>query len=398
MQAALDAAMPHPDSADDPPSGATLSQRAARVASAGVARSRAAARQRAAPGVAAQVRVLAWRACLNVARHPTLLRVQLLTFIGMGVGVGLVWGGPLGAECNDDDDDGDGPSNAADFQTAAGLFSFILLFFAFAGLSMLSAVAEDWRLFWREYHAGLYRAEVHVTVKLALDLLLVRVLPALVFGAVVYLLAGLRREAPAFLLFELIVALANLNAGLLCSAIGLALHRSPGAATLLAVVVMLLTVIWGSLQVSTDCLHAVLRWVPFCSWAFYAYDLMLTEELRGEIVKVTVPGVDTVVYLEAESLLDLLSFGKLSAWVNILALCGLAFFWLLVNCAIVLLKLRPPRCALPCAGSGGGAGAGGGAGSGGDGRGVRNVEVARRPDGSTGADRTSNSTPGAFRL
>mgnify|MGYP001406606472 FL=1 len=61
---------------------------------------------------------------------------------------------------------------------------------------MLSAVAEDWRLFWREYHAGLYRAEVHVTVKLALDLLLVRVLPALVFGAVVYLMTGLRREAP----------------------------------------------------------------------------------------------------------------------------------------------------------------------------------------------------------
>ena len=30
---------------------------------------------------------------------------------------------------------------------------------------------QDWRLFWREYHAGLYRAEVHVTIKLALDLL-----------------------------------------------------------------------------------------------------------------------------------------------------------------------------------------------------------------------------------
>ena len=34
------------------------------------------------------------------------------------------------------------------------------------------------------------------------------------------------------------VALANLNAGLLCSAIGLALHRSQGAATLLAVVTL----------------------------------------------------------------------------------------------------------------------------------------------------------------
>ena len=206
-------------------------------------------------------------------------------------------------------------------------------------------------------------------------------------------------QAPAFLLFELPVALANLNAGLLCSAIGLALHRSPGAATLLAAVTMLLTVLWGGLQMNIDCLHAVLRWVPFCSWAYYAYDLMLVEELRGEIVKVTVPGVDTVVYLEAETLLDLLSLGKLSAWVDILALCGLALFWLLVNCATVLLKLRPPRCAPPCAGPGPGPGGGGG---GGGGRvvSVAGVHMQRLDEGTPGssAREDSGSSPGALRL
>jgi len=245
--------------------------------------------------------------------------------------------------CSTKAQDSTDSTDSTDFQNKAGLFSLMLYFFAFAGLSMLSAVAEDWRLFWREYHAGLYRAEVHVAVKLALDLLLVRVLPALVFGAVVYLMAGLRREAPAFLLFELTVALANLNAGLLCSAIGLALHRSPGAATLLAAVLMLLTVVWGSLQANVDCLHATVRWIPYCSWAYYAYELMLVEELRGELVQVAVPGSDTVVYLEAEALLDLLGLGKLSALVDILMLFGLALVWLLVNCLTVLLKLRPPR-------------------------------------------------------
>ena len=194
MQAAHEAAMAKPDSAEAR-GRAAVSQRAAWAvaASAGQRGGRAAARRRAAPGVAAQVRVLAWRACLNVARHPTLLRVQLLTFVGMAVLMGLMFG--LRSEGCTEDDDGSSP-DAASFQSKAGLFSFMLYFFAFAGLSMLSAVAEDWRLFWREYHAGLYRAEVHVTVKLALDLLLVRVLPALVFGAVVYLMTGLRREAP----------------------------------------------------------------------------------------------------------------------------------------------------------------------------------------------------------
>ena len=123
------------------------------------------------------MRVLAWRACLNVARHPTLLRVQMLTFVGMALFIGLSFE-KLGNACDDEEEEAADSSAASDFQKMAGLFSYMLNFFAFAGLSMLSAVAEDWRLFWREYHAGLYRAEVHVTTKLALDLLLARVPPS----------------------------------------------------------------------------------------------------------------------------------------------------------------------------------------------------------------------------
>jgi hypothetical protein len=43
-----------------------------------------------------------------------------------------------------------------------------------------------------------------------------------------------------FFYFEASVALANANAGLLCSAVGVALHASPGPATLLAVVLLLI--------------------------------------------------------------------------------------------------------------------------------------------------------------
>jgi hypothetical protein len=75
------------------------------------------------------------------------------------------------------------------------------------------------------------------------------------------------------------------------------------------------------------------------------------------------------------------------------ARCGLTLFWLLVNCATVLLKLRSPRCALPCAG-----GSGGGGGGGGSSRAVRHVEVAQRLDEGTGSERPSGSTPGALRL
>ena len=32
-------------------------------------------------------------------------------------------------------------------------------------------------------------------------------------------------------------------------------------------------------------------------------------------------------------------------WQDLLALCGLALFWLLVNCATVVLRIRAPHCA-----------------------------------------------------
>ncbi len=316
MQAAHKAAMALPDS--DEARG-----RDARGNVAGAVSGR-----RTTPGVLCQARVLAYRACLHIARHPTLLRVQLLTFVLMAVLLGIIFQ--------------DVADTAAGFQNKAGSLNFMLYLFGFGGLSMLASVAQDWALFWREFHAGLYPAAVHVTVKLSLDLLLLRVLPALVFGAIAYSMMGLRREASSFLLFELSVALANLNAGLLCSAIGLALHRNPGAATLLAAVLMLLTLLPAGLQANIDSLPELVRGMPYCSWAYYAYDLMLSEELRGELVLVEVPGGPSV-YLDADILLDLLGLGKLGIAQGLLALAGLALFWLLVNCAIVLLLLRPRR-------------------------------------------------------
>ena len=140
-------------------------------------------------------------------------------------------------------------------------------------------------------------------------------LPALVFGTIAYLMTGLRRDATTFLLFEVTVALVALNAGLLCSAIGLAFHRTQAAATLLAAMLVLEHCVWGGLLANVDCMTQIVSWMRYTSWAYYAYDLMLTEELRGELVKVTVPGGPSV-WLQAETLLELLGLGKPAASVE----------------------------------------------------------------------------------
>jgi hypothetical protein len=67
---------------------------------------------------------------------------------------------------------------------------------------MLPAVASEWSIVWREWHAGYYSAWLYATIKLSCDLLVLRVLPSVLFGAVFYALVGLRAELPAFLLFQ----------------------------------------------------------------------------------------------------------------------------------------------------------------------------------------------------
>lgn len=106
---------------------------------------------------------------------------------------------------------------------------------------MLPAVASEWAIVWREWHSGFYPAWLYTVIKLAFDLCVLRLLPSILFGSVFYALMGLRRELDAFFLFQLTLALANVAAGLYCSAIGTALPGAPGAAALLAIVTMLIS-------------------------------------------------------------------------------------------------------------------------------------------------------------
>ena len=43
---------------------------------------------------------------------------------------------------------------------------------------MLPAVASEWAIVWREWHAGFYSAWLYAVIKLSFDLLVLRVLPS----------------------------------------------------------------------------------------------------------------------------------------------------------------------------------------------------------------------------
>jgi len=268
-----------------------------------------------------------WRTAVHIARHPTLLRTQL----GVSVGMGLVLGGAFWGV----------KADAAGFQNKAGGFHTLLTFFAFGGLSSLGAVSAEWRLFWREWHAGAVDAWGHVLVRASLELLLLRVLPSLVLGAIVYLMMGLRPEVAPFLYFEASIALANANAGLLCSAVGVLLHDSPGPATLLAVVLLLLGTLLAGFTLNVAGLPPFIAQLPRLSFFHYAYEAMLTTQLAGQQILIEVPGAPPV-RLKAEVALDLLGLYEKNKDSDLVALCLFVLLQMGIATAIVSAKLRPP--------------------------------------------------------
>jgi len=276
-------------------------------------------------GAGRVARELVWRCGAQLARDSTMLRMQLGVAAVMAVAMGLAF---LGVD-----------GSAAGFQNKAGAMQITLTLFAFGGLSMLPAVASEWCIVWREWHAGFYSAWLYSTIKLSFDLLVLRVLPSVLFGAVFYALVGLRPELPTFLLFQITLVLANCVSGLYCSAIGAAFPQSPGAACLLGVVTMLVSITLSGLNLNHQTLPQGLRWLPKISFCSYAFEILLTTELQGTTVLVEIPGAPAV-RLHSQVMLDLFGLHIDRVGIDLLALAGFVAGAFVLNAAILAAKLN----------------------------------------------------------
>jgi len=240
-----------------------------------------------------QLMWLAWRGCLHLARRPTLLRMQLVLALTMGVLVGILFF--------------DGEYTVAGFQNRAGSTQFTLALSALGGLSMLPTIAAEWAIFVREWHAGYYPAWTFVLVRLGVELLLLRVLPSLACGTVAYLMMGWRRELAPLACYLLTLALSNAMSGCYCAAIGVALQAQPGTAVLVAAVTMLLSTLLAGYELNLETLPRGLGWLQSASFCSYAFELMFTNELEGTRVLVQAPG-GIEARVDAEQIFDVLGF------------------------------------------------------------------------------------------
>ena len=229
---------------------------------------------------ATEMKWLGWRCVAQLAREPALLRTQLLVHLF----VALLMGG-IFFQVN---------SDIAGFQNKAGSISFLLYFFALGGLSTSQTVTREWPLLWAEYHSGLYGTITYTVTRLLLELMLLRVLPAIAFSGIFYAMMGLKRELLPFLRFLLAAALASADSALLCAAIAACAPRQPGAASLVSTVALLACLLVAGFNLNLVNLPGWIEWLAWVSFGRHAFEIMLCSELEGQMVDVDVPGAPPV--------------------------------------------------------------------------------------------------------
>ena len=275
---------------------------------------------------ATEARWLGWRCVAQLARDPSLVNTQLAVHLLVALFMGGIF---FQVE-----------SDIAGFQNKAGSISFLLYFFALAGLSTSQTVTREWPLLWAEYHQGLYGAITYTVTRLVLELTLLRVLPSLAFSGIFYAMMGLKREIVPFVRFLLAAALASADSALLCTAIAACFPRQPGAASLIATVALLFCILVAGFNLNLTALPEWIEWLAWISFGRHAFEIMLCGELEDQMVDIDVPGAPPV-RIRASIILGAMGLDpeRYSSAFASLLLIGAVL--LVTTASIVFLQMRP---------------------------------------------------------
>lgn len=175
------------------------------------------------------------------------------------------------------------------FQNRFGLFFFVLTFFAFLCLTLLSAMASERDLFARERANGYYATAPYFASRVLFDVLPLRVLPPFLFGGLVYLFVDLNPSRTVFwhmnlvlgayrtrgVLMAVLFSLASSSCVLLIS-VAIA-HM--GVANLTAMLTMLFSMLFAGLLINSDQLPQGLHWIQHLSFFHAAFEALALNEL-----------------------------------------------------------------------------------------------------------------------
>ncbi|KAI9012240.1 hypothetical protein DFJ74DRAFT_683106 [Hyaloraphidium curvatum] len=264
------------------------------------------------------------RSLRSLFRDPSLMAAHFLIAVFLGVLVGGLYFRS--------------PSTIGGLQNKLGGIVFILALLAFSSLSALGIFAGERLLFVRERSASYYGPASFAGSKLVLDLVPLRILPALIVGSISYWMIGLVPAAGNFLRFLLVLVLFNCAAALICMVVAAGIENQ-GTANLLASIVMLFSLLFGGFLINLANIPAALSWIQYLSIFRYATEALAVNEAAGAQVSDNLGGIP--ISIPASTVLTkLFGFNVDAFWTDAVALmvwvAGLAgLFFVLVRWRLV---------------------------------------------------------------
>ncbi|KAK3072271.1 FAD-dependent urate hydroxylase [Teratosphaeriaceae sp. CCFEE 6253] len=260
------------------------------------------------PRLPTQFLILARRTWRNIYRNPQLMLTHYAIAILLAVFIGVLFYGIA--------------DDLAGFQNRLGFFFFILSLFAFSTLTSLTVFATERLLFVRERAKGYYHPLAYYAAKVVFDIVPLRLIPPLIMGVIVYPMTGLVPAWAEFAKFLLFIVLFNLAAATVCLFIGI-LVRNQGVASLVGVLVMLFSLLFGGFLLNHHTIPPAVAWLQELSIFHYAFEGLIVNEARYLSLVDKQYGLD--IEVPGSAILSSFGFDTLALWrdaIGLGAICG----------------------------------------------------------------------------
>eukprot|EP00892_Ulva_mutabilis_P011926 jgi/Ulvmu1/9105/UM005_0200.1 len=235
--------------------------------------------------------ILVWRALLDVWRNWSMLIMTAVVATLFGVFVGLVF---WKLE--------DGISGV---QNRAGAIFFTLVFLDLLAVTSIDSLLNERAVIRKEVRLGYYPAFIYMVAKTLVDALLLRALPAVLFGLPVYYMAELREEDSRIFMF-MFVLVAFAIATQLQAMVIVEWSKRAGTATVVFVLVLVVSMLFGGFLVNSDTMHPAIAWVQYLSLVYYAFEAMAVNEFKGSRFNFSVESLGSLDNVDGEVIAETL--------------------------------------------------------------------------------------------
>lgn len=219
------------------------------------------------PGITRQLSVMFWRTYVDIIRNPTLMTLHVSLALFTGIIAGAIF-----YQLAD---------NSIGVQNRMGGTFFALAFLAFTSLTTVDLLMNERAVVMREVRSRFYNPSSYLISKLALDGMLLRVIPAILYWIPFYYMAGFNSGAAHAASYLFILIAFNCAVGALSMAVTI-ISSTAGQSSFVMNFILLFSLAFTGFLVNVNSIPAVLRWIHYLSVFFYAFEAMLTTELNGQ--------------------------------------------------------------------------------------------------------------------